>query len=48
MFSLRDASVTFVIVAAGRLATGALVSWAFSALSTRFLNAEQGDPAPAS
>ncbi|WP_431207061.1 Na+/H+ antiporter [Burkholderia cepacia] len=47
MFSLRDASVTFVIVAAGGLATGAIVSWVFSALSTRFLNAEQeGDPAP--
>ncbi|TCW81405.1 Na+/H+ antiporter [Burkholderia sp. SRS-46] len=47
MFSLRDASVTFVIVAAGGLATGAVVSWLFSALSTRFLNADQeGDPAP--
>ncbi|KVN36182.1 sodium:proton antiporter [Burkholderia pyrrocinia] len=47
MFSLRDASVTFVIVAAGGLATGAAVSWLFSVLSTRFLNAEQeGDPAP--
>ncbi|RBJ68577.1 Na+/H+ antiporter, partial [Pseudomonas sp. MWU12-2534b] len=46
-FSLRDASVTFVIVAAGGLTPGAIVSWAFSALSTRFLNAEQeGDPAP--
>ncbi|KVP01684.1 sodium:proton antiporter [Burkholderia ubonensis] len=47
MFSLRDASITFVIVAAGGLATGAVVSWTFSVLSTRFLNAEQeGDPAP--
>ncbi|WP_322065492.1 Na+/H+ antiporter [Burkholderia ubonensis] len=47
MFSLRDASITFVIVAAGGLATGAAVSWIFSVLSTRFLNAEQeGDPAP--
>ncbi|KVX15842.1 sodium:proton antiporter [Burkholderia ubonensis] len=47
MFSLRDASITFVIVAAGGLATGAAVSWTFSVLSTRFLNAEQeGDPAP--
>jgi CPA1 family monovalent cation:H+ antiporter len=47
MFSLRDASITFVIVAAGGLATGAGVAWLFSALSTRFLNAEQeGDPAP--
>ncbi|KDB06961.1 Na+/H+ antiporter [Burkholderia sp. lig30] len=47
MFSIRDASVTFLIVAAGGLATGAAVAWLFSALSTRFLNAEQeGDPAP--
>ncbi|KWK88335.1 sodium:proton antiporter [Burkholderia ubonensis] len=47
MFSLRDASITFVIVAAGGLATGAAVSWTFGVLSTRFLNAEQeGDPAP--
>jgi Na+/H+ antiporter len=47
IFSLRAASVTFVIVAAGGLATGAAVAWLFSALSTRFLNAEQeGDPAP--
>ncbi|QVN11805.1 Na+/H+ antiporter [Burkholderia sp. LAS2] len=47
VFSLRAASVTFVIVAAGGLATGAIVAWLFSALSTRFLNAEQeGDPAP--
>ncbi|KVZ95732.1 Na+/H+ antiporter [Burkholderia ubonensis] len=47
MFSLRDATITFVIVAAGGLATGAAVSWTFSVLSTRFLNAEQeGDPAP--
>ncbi|WP_179401083.1 Na+/H+ antiporter [Burkholderia guangdongensis] len=47
MFSLRDASVTFAIVAAGGLATGAAVAWLFSALSTRLLNAEQeGDPAP--
>ena len=47
VFSLRDASITFVIVAAGGLATGAVVAWLFSALSTRFLNAEQeGDPAP--
>lgn len=47
VFSLRDASVTFVIVAAGGLATGAAVAWLFGVLSTRFLNAEQeGDPAP--
>lgn len=47
VFSLRDASVTFVIVAAGGLATGEAVAWLFGVLSTRFLNAEQeGDPAP--
>jgi CPA1 family monovalent cation:H+ antiporter len=47
VFSLRDASLTFTIVAAGGLATGAALAWVFSALSTRFLNAEQeGDPAP--
>lgn len=47
VFSLRDASVTFVIVAAGGLATGAAVAWLFGVLSTRFLNAEQeGDPSP--
>lgn len=47
VFSLRDASVTFVIVAAGGLATGAAVAWLFGVLSTRFLNAEQeGDHAP--
>lgn len=47
VFSLRDSSVTFVIVAAGGLATGAAVAWLFGVLSPRFLNAEQeGDPAP--
>ncbi|AJK47905.1 Na+/H+ antiporter [Burkholderia plantarii] len=47
LFSLRDASITFVIVASGGLAVGALLAWLFSALSTRFLNAAQeGDPAP--
>ncbi|AHI73098.1 Na+/H+ antiporter [Burkholderia thailandensis] len=47
VFSLRDASISFVIVASGGLATGAALSWLFSALSTRFLNAAQeGDPAP--
>ncbi|MGQ7883105.1 Na+/H+ antiporter, partial [Burkholderia pseudomallei] len=47
MFSLRDASISFVIVASGGLAAGAALAWLFSALSTRFLNAAQeGDPAP--
>ncbi|MBP0588734.1 Na+/H+ antiporter [Paraburkholderia sp. LEh10] len=47
VFSLRDASVSFVIIALGGLATGAAVSWLFSYASTRFLNlTEEGDPAP--
>ncbi|WP_420958163.1 Na+/H+ antiporter [Burkholderia gladioli] len=47
VFSLREASLNFVIVASGGLAVGALLAWLFSTLSTRFLNAAQeGDPAP--
>src|SRR6201996_5914572 len=47
VFSLRDASISFVLIAAGGLATGAAVSWLFSVVSTRFLNlTEEGDPAP--
>ncbi|BFG72133.1 Na+/H+ antiporter [Paraburkholderia terrae] len=47
VFSLRDASVSFVIIALGGLATGAAVAWLFSFASTRFLNlTEEGDPAP--
>ncbi|KVE33237.1 Na+/H+ antiporter [Burkholderia sp. TSV86] len=47
MFSLRDAAISFVIVASGGLVVGALLAWLFSTLSTRFLNASQeGDPAP--
>ncbi|MEM5438089.1 Na+/H+ antiporter [Paraburkholderia diazotrophica] len=47
VFSLRDASVSFVIIALGGLATGAAVSWLFSYASTRILNlTEEGDPAP--
>jgi CPA1 family monovalent cation:H+ antiporter len=47
VFSLRDASISFVIIAAGGLATGAAASWLFSIVSTRFLNlTEEGDPAP--
>ncbi|WP_027803105.1 Na+/H+ antiporter [Paraburkholderia dilworthii] len=47
VFSLRDASISFVIIAAGGLATGAAVSWLFSFVSVRFLNlTEEGDPAP--
>jgi monovalent cation/hydrogen antiporter len=47
VFSLRDASISFVIIALGGLATGAAVSWLFSVTSARFLNVtEEGDPAP--
>ncbi|MEX3592180.1 MAG: cation:proton antiporter [Burkholderia sp.] len=47
VFSLREASLDFVIVASGGLAVGAALAWLFSTLSTRFLNAAQeGDPAP--
>ncbi|RKT25820.1 sodium/proton antiporter (CPA1 family) [Paraburkholderia sp. RAU2J] len=47
VFSLRDASLSFVIIAVGGLAVGAAVSALFSFVSTRFLNlTEEGDPAP--
>ncbi|MGA7777055.1 MAG: Na+/H+ antiporter [Paraburkholderia sp.] len=47
VFSLRDASVSFVIIATGGMATGAAVSWLFSVVSGRFLSVnEEGDPAP--
>ncbi|AXL52523.1 sodium:proton antiporter [Paraburkholderia caffeinilytica] len=47
VFSLRDASISFVIIAAGGLATGAAVSWAFSFMAARFLSLdEEDDPAP--
>ena len=46
-FSLRDASVSFVIIAAGGLAVGAAVSALVGFVSTRFLSLnEEGDPAP--
>ncbi|WP_233799717.1 Na+/H+ antiporter [Paraburkholderia sp. HP33-1] len=46
-FSLREASVSFVIIAVGGLAVGAAVSAVFSFVSARFLNVTQeGDPAP--
>ncbi|MBB5427452.1 Na+/H+ antiporter [Paraburkholderia sp. JPY303] len=46
-FSLRAASVSFVIIAVGGLAVGAAVSAVFSFVSARFLNlTEEGDPAP--
>jgi CPA1 family monovalent cation:H+ antiporter len=47
VFSLRDASISFVIIALGGLATGAAVSWLFSLVSSRFFSLnEEGDPAP--
>ncbi|MBV8629091.1 MAG: Na+/H+ antiporter, partial [Paraburkholderia sp.] len=47
VFSLRDASISFVIIAAGGLATGAAVSLLFSFASSHFLNLNsEGDPAP--
>ncbi|MFM0005765.1 Na+/H+ antiporter [Paraburkholderia dipogonis] len=47
VFSLRDASISFVIIAVGGLATGAAVSWVFGFVSAHFLNlTEEGDPAP--
>ncbi|RDK04082.1 Na+/H+ antiporter [Paraburkholderia lacunae] len=47
VFSLRDASISFVIIAVGGLATGAAVSWLFSIVSAHFLRVtEEGDPAP--
>jgi CPA1 family monovalent cation:H+ antiporter len=38
VFSLRDASISFVIIAVGGLATGAAVSWLVSFVSARFLS----------
>ncbi|HEY1996923.1 Na+/H+ antiporter [Paraburkholderia sp.] len=47
VFSLRDASISFVVIAAGGLAIGAAVSWLFSLASARFLTVtDGGDPAP--
>ncbi|MFM0241162.1 Na+/H+ antiporter [Paraburkholderia phytofirmans] len=47
VFSLRDASISFVIIAVGGLAVGAAVSWLFGYVSAHFLNlTEEGDPAP--
>ena len=44
---MNDASVSFVIIAAGGLATGAAVSWLFGLAAAHFLNvSEEVDPAP--
>ncbi|PLZ02261.1 Na+/H+ antiporter [Burkholderia sp. WAC0059] len=48
VFSLRAATFSFVVIAAGGLAFGAALGWLFSLLSSRFLNLGDGDdPAPA-
>jgi monovalent cation/hydrogen antiporter len=47
VFSLRDASMSFLFMATGGVATGVAVSWAFSLISGRILNMTRGsDPAP--
>ncbi|MGF6570275.1 sodium/proton antiporter, CPA1 family [Paraburkholderia fungorum] len=47
VFSLRDASISFVVIAVGGLAVGAAVSWLFSFVSAHFFSlTEEGDPAP--
>ncbi|MGV2293047.1 Na+/H+ antiporter [Trinickia sp. YCB016] len=47
VFSLRDASVSFVFIAAGGIATGVAVAWIFSFVSGRFLAlSDEVDPAP--
>lgn len=47
MFSLREASISFVIIAAGGIAMGAAVSWLFSVAIGRLLGVTRdGDPAP--
>ena len=47
VFSLRDASVSFLFIAAGGLATGMAVAWIFSFVSGRFLALnDEVDPAP--
>ncbi|MFM0285286.1 Na+/H+ antiporter [Paraburkholderia megapolitana] len=47
VFSLREASISFVLIASGGLATGIAVTWLFSFISAHFLNlAAEGDPAP--
>jgi monovalent cation/hydrogen antiporter len=46
-FSLHAAALSFVVIAAGGIATGAAIGWLFSFISAKFLNAtDDGDPAP--
>ncbi|QCP47963.1 Na+/H+ antiporter [Trinickia violacea] len=47
VFSLREASTSFLFIAAGGLATGVAVAWIFSFIAGRFLpSSDEGDPAP--
>ncbi|CAM2153507.1 Uncharacterized Na(+)/H(+) exchanger YjcE [Pararobbsia alpina] len=47
VFSLRDAALSFVVIAAGGIVTGIVTSWAFSLLSARVIDASAtADPAP--
>lgn len=46
-FSLHAAALSFVVIAAGGIATGAAIGWLFSFISEKFLNAaDEADPAP--
>lgn len=46
-FSLREATLSFFLIAAGGLDVGAAIGWLFSFASARFLNVtSEGDPAP--
>ncbi|TDV37188.1 sodium/proton antiporter (CPA1 family) [Paraburkholderia caballeronis] len=47
VFSLREAALSFVVIAAGGLAIGAAIGWVFSFVTARFLNGgDDSDPAP--
>ncbi|HTJ92234.1 MAG TPA: Na+/H+ antiporter [Pararobbsia sp.] len=47
VFSLRDAALSFVIIAAGGIVTGIAIAWIFSLLSSRVIDSSAAsDPAP--
>ena len=47
VFSVREAVLSFVVIAAGGIATGIAISWLFSLLSARVIDTSQtSDPAP--
>lgn len=47
VFSWRDAALSFVLMSAGGIVTGMAISWIFSVLSARVIDASQSsDPAP--